>query len=93
VLIIASVLSKLTLSDKIIAVGFCWGARYAFLMAQEPSKVDVVIANHPSFVTDADLENVKTPSALLKGDHDVGLALCDRIPFAKHSGHVHRRCS
>jgi len=57
-------------TDKIIAVGFCWGARYAFLMAQEPSKVDVVIANHPSFVTDADLENVKTPSALLKGDHD-----------------------
>lgn len=40
-------------------------------MAQEPSKVDVVIANHPSFVVDADLETVKTPSALLKGDQDV----------------------
>ena len=62
---------QLTLSGKIIAVGFCWGARYALLMAQKPSKVDVVIANHPSFAVDADVEAVEVPVAFLKGDQDV----------------------
>lgn len=56
---------------KIIAVGFCWGARYALLMAQKPSKVDVVIANHPSFAVNADVESVQVPVAFLKGDQDV----------------------
>lgn len=53
-------------------------------MAQEPSKVDVVIANHPSFVTNADLETVKVPSALLKGDQDVSAAIL--FPAAQTHG-------
>jgi hypothetical protein len=50
-------------------------------MAQEPAKVDVVIANHPSFVVDADLETVKVPSALLKGDQDVSVLYLDPILY------------
>lgn len=46
-------------------------------MAQKPSKVDVVIANHPSFVVDADVESVERPVAFLKGDQDVS-AKCIR---------------
>lgn len=42
-------------------------------MAQKPAKVDVVIANHPSFVVDADVESVDVPVAFLKGDQDVSL--------------------
>lgn len=58
--------------NKIIAVGFCWGARYALIMAQSPSKVDVVIANHPSFVSKDDLKEIKdVPVAFFKGDKDV----------------------
>jgi dienelactone hydrolase len=60
-------------SDKIIAIGFCWGGRYVLLLSKDdsPARVDVAVAYHPSFVVNADVEGItRTPVAVFKGDQD-----------------------
>jgi len=55
------------------AIGFCWGGRYALLLAQDdsPARVDVAVANHPSFLVNADVEPIKTvPCAIFLGTED-----------------------
>jgi len=58
---------------KIVALGFCWGGRYSLLLANDdsPSKVDVGMSFHPSFLVEADVQNISsTPVCILKGDKD-----------------------
>ncbi|KAK8853049.1 hypothetical protein IAR55_003750 [Kwoniella newhampshirensis] len=60
-------------TGKVAAIGYCWGARYCMLLAQEtsPVKVDVAIANHPSFLTQGDVELITSiPCGIFKGDVD-----------------------
>ncbi|KAL1408645.1 hypothetical protein Q8F55_005458 [Vanrija albida] len=59
-------------SGKVGVVGFCWGGRYAILLGGGASPlVDSVVANHPSFLSDADIAGVtKTPVAIFWGDRD-----------------------
>ncbi|EAL17969.1 hypothetical protein CNBK3200 [Cryptococcus deneoformans B-3501A] len=64
-----------TSTGKIAAVGYCFGARYALLLAQPQSgaksSVDVVVANHPSFLVLDDVKDINsTPCIILKGDKD-----------------------
>ncbi|ORX34822.1 dienelactone hydrolase [Kockovaella imperatae] len=57
----------------IAAIGFCWGGRYSLLLAQEdsPARVDCAIANHPSFLTNDDVKEIKSvPVAIFKGTQD-----------------------
>jgi len=66
--------------NKIGAIGFCWGARYAILEAHGPTKqengaeiggVDAAYACHPSLVTiPDDFEGVTKPLSLALGDKD-----------------------
>ncbi|KAL6716376.1 hypothetical protein ACLMJK_005942 [Lecanora helva] len=67
-------------TDKLGAVGFCWGGRYAILQAhgQEKSErgssvggVDAAYACHPSLVSiPGDFEGVKVPLSLALGTKD-----------------------
>ncbi|ORY29326.1 putative cytoplasm protein [Naematelia encephala] len=60
-------------SSKLAVIGFCWGGRYACLLARDdsPVKVDAVVANHPSFLVNADVEDITfTPVCIIKGTDD-----------------------
>ncbi|WWD19459.1 hypothetical protein CI109_103919 [Kwoniella shandongensis] len=60
-------------TGKVAAIGYCWGARYCMLLAQDtsPVKVDVAIGNHPSFLTQDDVKPITSiPCAIFKGDVD-----------------------
>ncbi|KAG8533143.1 uncharacterized protein KY384_001926 [Bacidia gigantensis] len=67
-------------TDKLGAVGFCWGARYAILEAHGQSTdengsgiggVDAVVGYHPSLVTvPGDFDPVKVPLSLAVGTKD-----------------------
>jgi len=67
-------------TNKIGALGFCWGGRYAILQARGPSLsasepkiggVDAVVACHPSMVAvPGDFENVKVPLSVAVGSRD-----------------------
>ena len=69
-------------SFKLGAVGFCWGGRYAILMARDtPSTlndgnklstlIDCAFTAHPSLVRiPSDVENVRVPLGVAAGDGD-----------------------
>ncbi|KAF2090640.1 dienelactone hydrolase family protein-like protein [Saccharata proteae CBS 121410] len=61
-------------TDKVGAIGFCWGGRYAILATHEagPGKgVDAAYACHPSLVAiPADFDPVARPLSLALGDKD-----------------------
>ncbi|KAF2141872.1 uncharacterized protein K452DRAFT_318804 [Aplosporella prunicola CBS 121167] len=61
-------------TDKVGAIGFCWGGRYAILSAHssEPGKgVDAAYACHPSLVAiPGDFDPVVKPLSLALGDKD-----------------------
>lgn len=66
---IASVRSD-AVTQKVGVIGFCWGGRYAVLMAQGDG-VDAAYACHPSLVAvPADFEDVKKPLSLALGTED-----------------------
>jgi len=58
---------------KIGAVGFCWGGRYAILLAHEGADpyVDAAVALHPSFLSMPDeIEKIGKPVSIQVGDSD-----------------------
>jgi dienelactone hydrolase len=58
---------------KIGAVGFCWGGRYAILLAHEGADpyVDAAVALHPSFLSMPDeIEKIGKPVSIEVGDSD-----------------------
>ena len=64
-------------TNKVGAIGFCWGGRYAILAAQkqfsfgEGRGIDAAYACHPSLVSiPADFEEVVMPLSLALGDKD-----------------------
>lgn len=64
-------------TNKVGAIGFCWGGRYAILAAQGPFSgqegkgIDAAFAAHPSLVAiPADFDPVKVPLALALGSKD-----------------------
>lgn len=70
-------------SGKVGTVGFCWGGRYSFLVAGAEPLVDVAIAMHPSFLSEADVKAVTTPAAILWGDRDEILSAAQLDDFEK----------
>lgn len=55
---------------KLGALGFCWGGRYAVLLAGTP-QVDAAFASHPALVSvPGDFEPVTRPLGLAVGDQD-----------------------
>lgn len=58
-------------TNKVGAVGFCWGGRYAILQATEGSNCDAVYAAHPSLVAiPGDFDPVQKPVSLALGTKD-----------------------
>jgi dienelactone hydrolase len=76
-----------TSSLKLGAAGFCWGGKYAFLLAHDaPSSrisidgslqplIDCAFTAHPSMLSvPADVENVRQPMSVAVGDTDMALS-------------------
>ncbi|KAF1824223.1 alpha/beta-hydrolase [Dissoconium aciculare CBS 342.82] len=64
-------------TDKVGAIGFCWGGRYAILAAQKPfsgaegAGIDAAYACHPSMVSiPADFEDIVVPVSFALGEKD-----------------------
>jgi len=64
-------------TNKVGAIGFCWGGRYAILAGQKPFSgtegqgIDAAFAAHPSLVSiPADFDPVVVPLGLAVGDAD-----------------------
>lgn len=58
-------------TNKVGAVGFCWGGRYAILQAHEGSDADAAYAAHPSLVAvPSDFEPISKPVSLALGTKD-----------------------
>jgi dienelactone hydrolase len=64
-------------TDKVGAIGFCWGGRYAILAAHKPfsgaegAGIDAAYACHPSLVSiPADFEDIVVPVSFALGEKD-----------------------
>jgi len=57
-------------TNRVGAVGFCWGGRYAILQAHGDSGADAAFAAHPSLITMADFQGVTKPLSLALGTQD-----------------------
>lgn len=78
-------------SGKIGATGYCWGGRYAILLAD--GKVDAATAFHPAFLAvTADYEKVTKPLSIGTGDKDSMFSNEDQVKtkeyFAKEKKDV-----
>jgi len=72
-------------TGKIIAVGFCFGGRYAFLAGRtdSPVQVDVVVSYHPSLLAvPTDFENLTVPTYVGHGTADNFVTNDDAIESA-----------
>lgn len=64
---------------KIGAAGFCWGGKYAFLLAHDTSATSLIecaFAAHPSMLSvPGDVERVRLPMSVAVGDTDMALSV------------------
>ncbi|KAG0649896.1 Tropolone synthesis I [Hyphodiscus hymeniophilus] len=61
---------------KVGAAGFCWGGKYAILLAHEQSMIDVAFTAHPSKMKFPDeWDAVRKPLSVAIGDVDMGIKI------------------
>ena len=73
--------------NKFFAVGFCWGAKVAYLSSQESTLLSAVAGCHPSFVEPHDATKITIPICILnsKGENaEVASQFESNLAVEKH---------